>query len=498
MLFNSYIFLFGFLPVFLVGFWSIRKYSSTDETLACRNAKIWLVLASLFFYGWWNPAFLTIFMASVVLNFGLGRTLIRGGKYRKLAVIAGILLNMGMLGYFKYSAFIEHIFGQITGSPAPVQSLVLPLGISFFTFVQLAFLVDAYRGEVHATDFLDYILFVCFFPHLIAGPIVHHDVLIKQFRDVRGFILNHRNFSVGLLILTAGLVKKVFLADKLEPFAASMFDAPTGARISSLDAWLGALAYAFQLYFDFSGYSDMAIGLSKMLGVRLPMNFNSPYKSENIIEFWRRWHITLGEFLRDYVYIPLGGNRKGAGRRYVNLFLTMLIGGLWHGAGYTFIIWGALHGTYLCINHFWQKSVTPHWRMPHFASCLITFIAVVFAWCFFRAPDLTAGVSVCQKLLFPFGRLHVWLFADSLRELKLFLGLAAGIAFFAPNLTQLLSEYDPVTISSRSLKGAKDGEVASSSWSIPFNAATAVLVATGLLVVLVMIAKPSKFIYYQF
>ena len=279
---------------------------------------------------------------------------------------------------------------------------MLPLGISFFTFQKIAYLVDAYRGEVRAGGFLSFALFVTFFPQLIAGPIVHHSEVIPQFGQKSTYRPNLDNLSMGIGIFVLGLAKKTVLADSIATYATPVFRAAqAGADPTLFEAWGGALAYTFQLYFDFSGYSDMAIGLALMFNIRLPINFNSPYKATNIIDFWRRWHITLSRFLRDYLYIPLGGNRHGVARRYANLMLTMLLGGLWHGAGWTFIVWGGLHGIFLVINHFWHAlgvgSATTSGARPGSdgsAARTITFLAVMVAWVFFRAEDFDAATRI--------------------------------------------------------------------------------------------------------
>ena len=310
----------------------------------------------------------------------------------------GVALNLALLCYFKYTNFIFDSLNTLTGAPLPFFNIVLPLGISFFTFQQIAYLVDVMRGARVERDIVSYTLFVSFFPHLIAGPLVHHAEMIPQFkrgRTGRSAVLAAR----GLAIFAAGLFKKVVIADNLAQFVSPVFaHLDAGGGVTTPWAWLATLAYTLQIYFDFSGYSDMAVGLALLFGIRLPVNFRSPYKAASIIEFWRRWHITLSRFLRDYLYIPLGGNRLGEQRRYLNLMLTMLLGGLWHGAGWNFLIWGGLHGLYLCVNHLWQAwrgagtKVAPDRQRrirrkdsQERLSWAITFFAVVIAWVFFRA-----------------------------------------------------------------------------------------------------------------
>ncbi|ARN74094.1 MBOAT family O-acyltransferase [Oceanicoccus sagamiensis] len=398
MLFNSYEFILVFLPLVLIGFYLLGNGGFG------RAAISWLVLASFFFYGWWNPAYLILIVTSMLFNFTIGSWLGRDddNRYRKLLLIIGILGNLLLIGYYKYANFIIDNVNYITESNYHLEKIILPLAISFFTFQQITYLVDAYRHETKEYNFLHYCLFVTFFPQLIAGPIVHHKEMLPQFAQKDIYRFKHVNLAVGLTIFALGLFKKVVLADNIAVYASPVFSAAEqGQSLTFFEAWVGALSYTFQLYFDFSGYSDMAIGAARMFGIRLPLNFNSPYKSLNIIDFWRRWHMTLSRFLRDYLYIPLGGSRKGSYRRHVNLMATMLIGGLWHGAGWPFIFWGFLHGTYLVINHTWRSVMTKAgfydsdstWIGRRTAQ-LITFIAVVVAWVFFRAETFAGAQQV--------------------------------------------------------------------------------------------------------
>lgn len=355
MLFNSYSFLLFFLPVVLAGFYAIGIWHHA------RSAQLWLIGASFFFYGWWDYHFLVLLIFSILFNFGVGRRLALsvlpapGDTGRYWLLVSGISVNLALIGYYKYAGFLSDAIAMMSGADFHLTGIVLPLAISFFTFQQIAFLVDAYRHEAEEFDFQNYVLFVTFFPQLIAGPIVHHKEMMPQFSRLKIGQDFWESFAVGLSVFIIGLFKKAVLADGFAIYATPVFDLSlTGQKIDFLTAWAGALAYTFQLYFDFSGYSDMAIGLGLMFGIRLPLNFFSPYKALNIIEFWRRWHMTLSRFLRDYLYFPLGGNRKGKARRYINLMLTMVLGGLWHGAGWTFVLWGSLHGSYLIINHGWH------------------------------------------------------------------------------------------------------------------------------------------------
>ncbi|MGH6886959.1 MAG: MBOAT family O-acyltransferase, partial [Geminicoccales bacterium] len=331
MLFNSFEFILAFLPVTLIGFFLLGGRESPRAALS------WLVLTSLFFYGWWNPSYLVLIIGSICFNFFVGQRLL--ARSSKAILGFGVAVNLLSIAYFKYAGFLAFNIEELAGVEVGLEHIVLPLAISFFTFQQIAYLVDAHRGEVRAEGFVNYALFVTFFPQLIAGPIVHHSEVLPQFARRSTYRLDLDNLALGLTVFSIGLFKKVVLADGIATYATPMFAAAQGGYEPTLfEAWGGALAYTFQLYFDFSGYSDMAVGLGLMFNIRIPINFDSPYKAVNVIDFWRRWHITLSRFLRDYLYIPLGGNRRGPERRYVNLMLTMLLGGLWHGAGWTFVI----------------------------------------------------------------------------------------------------------------------------------------------------------------
>lgn len=403
MLFSAYEFIFLFLPITLfVFFWLGQR---THYTAAIS----WLVLCSFFFYAWWKPIYLLLLLGSIGLNYGLGKLISHHRQQenhtlQKSWLVIGVILNLASIGYFKYANFFIDNYNHVTGQHVELAPILLPLAISFFTFQQIAYLVDTYRGETEEHRFLHYCLFVTFFPQLIAGPIVHHREMLPQFAQPSTYHLNLNHITIGLMIFSLGLFKKVIIADGIAVYADPVFaNANSGEIITFFEAWAGALAYTFQLYFDFSGYSDMAIGLARMFGIRLPINFNSPYKANSIVDFWRRWHITLSRFLRDYLYIALGGNRYGLIRRYSNLLITMLLGGLWHGAGWTFIAWGALHGFYLIINHAWSNvRLRLGWiRNPLawiWASRLMTFTAVVVAWVFFRAENYASAEAILSGM----------------------------------------------------------------------------------------------------
>lgn len=404
MLFSSPEFLFVFLPVVFLGFVLSHRLASPTAVL------YWLIASSLFFYGWWNPRYLVLIGILIVANYALSRAIANAAAPagRKAWLIAGLTLNLGTLIYYKYSGFLLQNVAALTGARLTIDRIVLPLGISFFTFQKIAFLVDTYRGRVPRIGFSEYGLFVLFFPQLIAGPIVHHAEVVPQFRSLQGRSINWDNVAIGLTVFFIGLFKKVVLADSLSAYVvAPVFSKlAAGAAPLFLEAWAGALGYTLQLYFDFSGYSDMAIGSALLFGIRLPQNFHSPYKAASIIDFWRRWHMTLSRFLRDYVYIALGGNRFGTARRHLNLFATMLVGGIWHGAGWTFVIWGALHGSYLTINHGWRalverlkmdfSSVPAVLRRTAAAS--LTFLAVVIGWVYFKSDSMAAAARMLRAM----------------------------------------------------------------------------------------------------
>jgi alginate O-acetyltransferase complex protein AlgI len=430
MLFNSYVFIAVFLPATWFGYFILIR-SGED-----RWGQIWLAAASLFFYGWWNSAHLPVLIISMVFNFITGRAIaaaiVSGVSRVRALLMVGVAVNLALLAYFKYSVFIVMNIAALTGVDFAVQAIVLPLAISFFTFQQIAYLADAANGDAGNYDFADYCLFVTFFPQLIAGPIVHHREMMDQFSLPVRTRLNAAAFAVGCTFFTFGLFKKVVIADNLAPFADQAFSVSAqGAALSALAAWHGVTAYTLQLYFDFSGYSDMAIGLALMFGIRLPYNFNSPYRAVNIIDFWRRWHMTLSRFLRDYLYVPLGGNRQGSTRRYLNLMITMILGGLWHGAGWTFLIWGALHGSYLMLNHAWIKLRTGlglNRSVGYLGTCmgrLLTLIAVMVGWVFFRAPDVNAAFAMLSAMI----GIHGWIPTDQLVHAQsLSEGINAAIA----------------------------------------------------------------------
>ena len=400
MLFNSPIFIVFFLPLTLLIFFMVGRHSA-------RIAAYWLFLASLVFYAWWNPAYVPLLLGSIVFNYFAGRVVAGTLQQpaRKVVLIFSIIANLGLLINYKYAAFLLQVIGFAQEGHGQSTELALPLGISFFTFTQITFLVDAYSGGAKEYRFGHYGLFVTFFPHLIAGPILHHKEMMPQFQDMRTYRPELANLSVGLTLFVIGLFKKVILADGISPYVAPVFQGVTNpAGIGSVEAWLGVMAYSFQLYFDFSGYSDMASGLARMFGIRMPINFYSPYKARSMLELWRRWHMSLSRFLRDYVFVPLGGNRKSAFRRYASLLATMFIGGVWHGAGWTFIVWGAFLGALLALNHawlvIWRRTKRPRLGLlAGSAACTATYIGFTAGLVFFRADSLDVAFRVSGALI---------------------------------------------------------------------------------------------------
>jgi len=396
--------MFLFLPITL---WVFHRLCVTGNGYA---AKLWLVLASLGFYGYWEPKYLILILASIAVNHIVALMLERlstdRGRWWLLAL--GVSANLLAIAWFKYAGFFITASNDVFGTEFHVRTIILPLAISFFTFQQIAYLVEVYRRRHGAGSIGTYLLFVTFFPQLIAGPIVNYKDMAPQYEKITSGLVSS-NLLLGLMIFALGLFKKVIIADSVAPYSDTVFAmAAAGAEPSLLEAWAGALAYSLQLYFDFSGYSDMAIGLGCMVGIRLPQNFNSPYKASSIIEFWRRWHISLSNFLRDYLYVPLGGSKKGTARTLINLCIVMVLGGLWHGAGWTFIAWGALHGVFLLINHSWRLWFPAKAPAMGFIALLqmpktlfyhlLTLTAIVVAWVLFRANTIAEALVILRGM----------------------------------------------------------------------------------------------------
>lgn len=481
MLFNSIEFLFLFLPATLGLYAVTRRYAGHDAAL------ILLTLASLVFYGWWNVAYVPLLLGSVLVNYVLGRVIAARGSQPWLAL--GIVFNLGLIGVYKYAGFFVGNANAVTPLNLPVPELALPLAISFFTFQQISYLVDVANQRAQPGGFVKHTLFVTFLPQLIAGPIVRHDQIADQYADAKRKDNWSDNIGIGLSILAFGLAKKVLLADNLEPFASGGFDlAARGETLGVWQAWTSALAYSFQIFFDFSGYSDMALGLARMFGFHLPANFNAPYRATSVVEFWHRWHITLSRFLRDYLYIPLGGNRLGEHRRWINLFIVMLLGGLWHGAAWTFVVWGGLHGLGLAWGH-WLNKVRPQGLFPkaRWIATLLTFLFVTLAWVFFRAESFDAAWRVLAGMAGLNG-----LGATVGDEPFLWILLGVLVVRFLPDTISIFANHlDP-----RTLDGLKSD--LQRGWRWAPGQRTAVMVAALLIFAILNSWTIAEFIYYQF
>ena len=466
MLFSSWQFIFLFLPVALAVFFLIPAQPAWPR-------KIWLLAASLFFYGYWKIEYIPLLLFSMCLNYTVAEFITRHRHHpaARPAIILGVSLNLLLLGYYKYTNFIVQFLGRASQHDFGRFDIILPLAISFFTFTQIGYIVDVYRNQSLHYRFLDYSLFVVFFPHLIAGPIVRHWEIIPQFAE-RTLKVNLADTSVGFALFLIGLYKKMLLADPLSSYVATVYGAASqGVILTWFDAWLGTLAFAMQIYFDFSGYSDMAIGLARLFGIKFPINFASPYQAGSINEFWTRWHITLTRFLREYLYFPLGGNRCAPWRHALNIMATMLLSGLWHGAGWTYVIWGGLHGFYLVVAHRWQTFTKARgWHLDYwwyrFLAVSLTFLMVLFAWVFFRAPTLPVAGSMIGSMLGQHGLTMsdaatnphkipgIWwsklgvqfvprTFDAEYTPLIKLLVVTLVIVFFLPNAQQLLAAYAP-------------------------------------------------------
>ena len=390
MLFNSYEFIFLFLPITLIIYFTLNRYGKNNV------AKGWLVIASLYFYSYFHLSYLYLILTSIIINYFIGNKLNHKsltGKERKIWMIIGVIFNLGLLGYFKYYDFFVENINIIFRTNFTLLHILLPLGISFFTFQQLSFIIDSYNEKSMKYDFLSYCLFVTFFPQLIAGPIVLPNEMLPQFEDKRNKLINYENMNRGLYMFSIGLAKKVIIADTIANFANAGFDKMETLNI--IEAWMTSISYTLQLYFDFSGYCDMAMGIALMFNIVLPLNFNSPYKSTNIQEFWKRWHMTLGRFMTNYLYIPLGGNRLGERKTLRNLFIVFMASGIWHGAGWNFVIWGVLHGICILIHRVWKNSER---KMNKLLGWFITINLVNIFWVFFRAETLNTALKVLKEM----------------------------------------------------------------------------------------------------
>jgi D-alanyl-lipoteichoic acid acyltransferase DltB (MBOAT superfamily) len=521
MLFNSYVFIFFFLPATLLIFSIIVRFGSQTAV------SIWLIAASLFFYSWWNPLYLTLLVLSVLFNFGIGTIINKTfdrPTYHKMALIVGITCNISLLGYYKYAGFLVNIINEMSGAHFNLGKIFLPLAISFFTLQQISYLVDAYRGKTTKFNFLSYAASVTFFPHLIAGPIVRYRDLVPQFSRSSPQAVLSLDLAVGLTLFFLGLFKKVILADHLAKYVGPAFAAAAAGRpVTFLEAWVAGMAFIIQIYFDFSAYSDMAIGLGRIFGIRLPVNFNSPLKAVNFMDFWRRWHITLSDFVRDYIYFPLGGSRKGVGRQYLNIMIIFFLVGLWHGAGWTYIIWGSVHGLFIVINHFWHRLrrywghnlENPTWYGTALAIAL-TFTTLSATMALFRADNLNAalimlkGMAGLHGVVLPSFLLEGWGLQSLIPVLTGWgfkvggLALLKGYAFewltfyffiifFMPNTQEIMSRFEPCL--DYHLKET-EGTWKWLRWrpTVAWAGLTGVLALAALL----LMGKPNPFLYFQF
>ena len=529
MLFNSFEFLFLFFPFTVAVFGFLRRFGERAQQLA-------LLTASLIFYASWDVRFLSLLLGSVLINHRLGHMIWARAHHQReraasLLLALGVGANLLAIGVFKYAGFLAGNLNALMGTDILVGAIILPLGISFFTFEQISFLVDVRRGQIAPSDLLRYALFVSFFPRVVAGPILRFGEINPQLTRTHGRAVVGEDLIVGMTIFFFGMVKKTVLADGIAPYAISVFQSATrGSKVDFFAAWAGVLAYTCQLYFDFSGYSDMAIGAARCFGIRFPMNFFSPYQATSVIEFWRRWHITLSRSLRDYLYIGLGGNRRGSTRRYVNLMITMLLGGLWHGANWTFVFWGGLHGFYLIVNHIWLAVAEKSPAIAKFRRSgagagfgwALTFGSVVVAWVFFRAPSLNAaltilkgmtgqnGIAIPAGFAFALEPIHGLVSAlgitfsnesgSNLVKAYLWITALLAIALWAPNTQQLMRAYAPVLDLPRT-PGLEPSDARrrvldrvkwapSPSWAIT----TGAIAFVGA----ISITRVSQFLYWQF
>jgi D-alanyl-lipoteichoic acid acyltransferase DltB (MBOAT superfamily) len=496
MLFTGGPFLFVFLPATLVLYFGAARW------LAAPVALFLLGVASLVFYAQWQPVYLILLLGSIATNYFCAHLLwqhrSQSPPKARWILALGVTANLGVLLYFKYADFLLSIADQLFGPGLPLLRLVLPLGISFFTFTQIAFLVDVYAGKAEERSPVNFLLFVTYFPHLIAGPVLHHSEMMPQFARPEIGHPRLRNFAVGMLFFLLGIAKKTLIADSVAPTADQAFAAASTSQLGFWQVWAGVACYTLQIYFDFSGYSDMAVGLSRLFGVRLPFNFHSPYKSRNLIEFWRRWHMTLSRFLRDYLYIPLGGGRKGPLRRYINLLATMLLGGLWHGAALNFVIWGALHGVALAINHGWQalcdrferRLVARWYQVLKFVgrnlAPILTLVFVMTAWVFFRAESTLTAERMLTAMFVPaiVGAPP----ALSIMTPLSFAGILA-VLFLAPNSQEFVSALG--TWATKAISGRHQSQLLAMAVGVE-------LIAIVLVALVADSRGASDFIYFNF
>ena len=495
--FNSFSFLLLFLPVALSGFYLLRQM----ERL--RWSVFWLIGVSLFFYGAWDLTLTCVLVGSVLTNYALGR-FFSSNRFNKInskkVLCLGVIYNLGVLIFFKYCGLYGGIQPQVFTSVFQ-SSVFIPIAVSFFVFQQIIYLVEVWQGKLEEKSFWDYFLYVAFFPQLLNGPIIRPNEFFPQLEGKKFLKVHADRFAAGLTIFSCGLFKKIILADGIARYSNSAFDAVAqGAVLSFEEAWSGALSFSLQIYFDFSGYSDMAIGLGCLFGIRLPVNFESPYKASSFIEFWRRWHISLSRFVRDYIYIPLGGSYKGLLNQTGSIFIIMLVGGIWHGTGYTFIVWGGLHGICLAINHFWRQlknllgySLQRKNYIYEISGCVITFLTVAVLWVFFRAESLNVAVSIIQSL---FG-FHTSPDADfnniKISEDRLWFLIL--IVWFAPNMKEIMSKY----FESENFGVTQHHSVIGRRWYHWYpNTWWAAFTSILFILSLLELTQSERFIYFQF
>lgn len=544
MLFNSYEFILLFLPITVVVYYLLSRFDSRQLSLG------FLAFASLFFYGWWNPFYLILISVSLVTNYFIGTTLqneIIQKRVKTLLLVIGIVFNLGLLSYYKYGGFIVEIVNDIYNRDINWVNVILPLAISFFTFQQIAYLIDSAARRVKHSDFLEYIVFVTFFPQLIAGPIVHHKEMMPQFSSIKLSITSD-NLQVGMMLFTIGLFKKVILADSISEYVAPIYDTAAVDQVTFLQAWIAGTGFTLQIYFDFSGYSDMALGAARMFGIILPINFNSPLKASSIIDFWSRWHITLTRFLTAYIYTPLSfrATRKAAMRKSkantltkttdfittltIPTLITMFLSGFWHGAGYQFLVWGTLHGVYLIINHCWRMMLPTfisdkkrYERLFRPFGLVITLVAVFFAMIYFRADNLEIANSMAASMIglngisIPEG---IFVHLGGVKDILLGIGIGpdstAGsqisygsiycvvllfIALILPNSLDMMRNYNPAL--NYSVKKHERDDLYFNNKLIHFliwipNRFWAITCGIALAVGLMSLQRLSVFLYWQF
>ncbi len=485
MLFNSQVFIFLFLPITFAGYFALNRKKLIPA------AKTWLLLASLLFYGYWNPIYVLLILGSVVFNYAVGSILIRktgSPVSSRLTLAVGIAGNLALLAYFKYMDFFIANINAVSSLNLKLLHITLPLGISFLTFTQVAYLVDAAEGRVRADNFLNYSLFVAFFPRLFVGPIARYQEIMPQFDTPTNKLVNYKHLAQGLTFFFLGLFKKVVIADRLADWANTGFDA--ASNLTLVEAWVTSLSYTLQLYFDFSGYTDMALGASLLFNIKLPINFNSPYRSLTIQEFWRRWHMTLSRFIRDYIYIPLGGSRGSGVRTILNILVTFFLVGLWHGAGWTFVIWGLLHGFALVIFRFWQKG---SFRLPRFLSWFITFSFINAAWVFFRAQTFSDAIRVLKGMAGVTGVILPERFAHLFAALKGY-GIQFGNMFPTLQWSGKMFYYFAVFFL-LSVLFKNSGEIVE---KLKPNWRTVVALSLMLVYSILSLGKTNEFIYFNF